>query len=57
MTSQELAFLNIPMLIYPYADNHKETITGLIKSNLALKAKTEDLLNLDKFETHKLFQN
>jgi spore coat polysaccharide biosynthesis predicted glycosyltransferase SpsG/RimJ/RimL family protein N-acetyltransferase len=55
VTSQELAFLNIPMLIYPYADNHKQTITGLIKTNLALKAKMEDLLNLDKFEIHKLF--
>jgi spore coat polysaccharide biosynthesis predicted glycosyltransferase SpsG/RimJ/RimL family protein N-acetyltransferase len=54
VTSQELAFLNIPMLIYPYADNHKKTITGLIKANLALKAKMENLLNLDKFETYKL---
>ena len=47
VTSQELAYLNIPMLIYPYVDNHKKTITGLLKTNFALQAKKEHLLNLD----------
>jgi len=36
-SSQELAFLNIPMFIYPFNLNHKKTALGLLKNQLAIK--------------------
>ncbi len=55
VTSQELAYLRIPMLIYPYSKNHKISTTGLINHRLAVKATTHQLLNLNNFETKRFY--
>ena len=55
VTSQELAYLKIPMLIYPYSNNHKITSMGLVKNRLAVKATIHQLLNLDNFETQRFY--
>ena len=49
VTSQELAYYNIPMLIYPYAKNHKKTMVGLIENNLAIRVYSNELLKLNNF--------
>ena len=55
VTSQELAYYNIPMLIYPYAKNHKKTMVGLIENNLAIRVYSNELLKLNNFKLPKLY--
>ena len=49
VTSQELAYYNIPMLIYPYAKNHKKTMVGLIENNLAIRVYSKKDLVIWRF--------